>query len=37
MREKFEKYLNKKFKKLADTEEVKELKEPSPDDILKGE
>ena len=34
MKEKFEKYLNKKFKKLADTEEVKELKEEIMNDLL---
>ena len=34
MKEKFEKYLNKKFKKLADTEEVKKLKEEIMNDLL---
>jgi multidrug transporter EmrE-like cation transporter len=34
MREKFEKYLNKKFKKLADTEEVKELKDEIISDLM---
>ena len=34
MKEKFEKYLNKKFKKLADTEEVKDLKEEIINDLM---
>ena len=34
MKEKFEKYLNKKFKKLADTEEVKELKNEIISDLM---
>lgn len=34
MKEKFEKYLNKKFKKLADTEEVKELKDEIISDLM---
>ena len=34
MREKFEKYLNKKFKRLADTEEVKELKDEIISDLM---
>lgn len=34
MKEKFEKYLNKKFKKLADTEEVKDLKNEIMNDLL---
>ena len=34
MKDKFEKYLNKKFKKLADTEEVKELKEEIMNDLM---
>ena len=34
MKEKFEKYLNKKFKKLADTDEVKQLKEEIVSDLM---